>query len=134
MRVSFKEKFQKVLSFLGIGVGSITTMVAITEWIGEPLIASAIGFGIGIFSFKNSQSLQRKREDQHILRYLMRHRSASLTEIIIDLDLSVERANKIMERLEKHSLIRYQVSETGDILYNISDGYELKKIISEDIY
>ena len=134
MRISFKEKIQKVFSFLGISVGTVTTLVAMVEGFPEPLIASVIGFGIGIFSFKNAKKLQRKREDQGILKYLMRHRGASLTEIIVDLDLDVESANKIMQRLETHNLIRYQVSETGDVLYSIADGYELKKIISESIY
>lgn len=134
MRISFKEKLNKVLSFLGISVGSITTMVAIVEGFPEPLIASVIGFGIGVFTFKNGKKLQRKREDQHILKYLMRHRGASLSEIIVDVDLDVQSASKIMERLESHNLVRYQVSETGDVLYSIADGYELKKIISETIY
>ncbi len=134
MRISFKEKIQKIFSFLGISVGTVTTLVALVEGFPEPLIASVIGFGIGIFSFKNAKKLQRKREDQSILKYLMRHRGASLTEIIVDLDLDVESASKIMQRLESHNLIRYQVSETGDVLYSIADGYELKKIIAENIY
>jgi|GEM_PF-5257782 len=133
MRVSFKEKLNKVLSFFGISIGTLTTMASFD--VGpEPLIASVIAYGIGIFTYKNGQRLQRKREDLSVLRYLMTHRGVSLTEIIVDLDIPIDTGAKIMERLQQHSLVRLHVSESGDMLYSIADGYELKKIISETIY
>ena len=133
MRVSFKEKLNKVLSFLGISIGTLTTMASID--VGpEPLIASVIAYGIGIFTFKNGKRLQKKREDLSVLRYLMTHRGVSLTEIIVDLDIPIDTGAKIMERLQQHSLVRLHVSESGDMLYSIADGYELKKVISETIY
>lgn len=133
MRVSFKEKLNKVLAFLGISIGSLTTIAAFD--VGpEPLIASFVAYGIGIFTFKNGKRLQKKREDLSVLRYLSTHRGVSLTEIILDLDLPIDSGTKIMERLQQHNLVRLHVSETGDMLYSIADGYELKKIISESIY
>ena len=113
----------KIIQFASLGIAGFLSFIAAVEHVGQgvpPIIMALYGIGIGSTFWL---SKDKKQIDQiNLLKYISNnHGKATLSELVISLDLPVERVKKILNKLEKHGAINIEISQKGEIIYCCSD-------------
>jgi|GEM_PF-5417079 len=104
-------------------MSGILSFIAAVEPVDDSIIVAITAFlGIGIGTTVWIKKEKDNRNQIRILKYINKNRGkATLTELVLALELPVQSTKKIIEKLQNHGMITLETTDKGELLYCCQD-------------
>lgn len=123
------SEITEFLQKLSFSTSGLLAFIAAIAPVSDDFLLSFFTFlGIGIGSTLWIEREKGHRNEIRILRYIKKKQGkATLTELVLDLELPVRTTKKLIEKLQNQDLITLEITEDGEALYCNNDLLNIQK-------